>query len=61
MSKNVGLWMVAAALAAGCSHRAVKEDEVQHITEFRMSREDVIEAVYAIMREREPGRFGSLS
>jgi polysaccharide export outer membrane protein len=54
MSKNVGLWMVAAALAAGCSHRAVKEDEVQHITEFRMSREDVIEV--SVWKEPELSR-----
>lgn len=44
MARGVGLWMVAMGLvAAGCSHHAVKEDEVQHISEFRMSREDVIE------------------
>jgi polysaccharide export outer membrane protein len=44
MARGVGLWMVAAAVLAGCSHRAVKEDDqIQHITEFRMSREDVIE------------------
>jgi polysaccharide export outer membrane protein len=54
MSRNVGLWMVAVALAAGCSHRAVKEDEVQHISEFRMSREDVIEV--SVWKEPELSR-----
>ena len=45
MARSVGFWMAGAALiAAGCSHHAqVQEDQVQQISEFRMSREDVIE------------------
>jgi polysaccharide export outer membrane protein len=36
--------MALAAIAAGCSHAsAVQDDEVKHITEFRLSREDVVE------------------
>ena len=43
MARGVAFWMVALTLAA-CSHRAVREDDqVQQMTEFRMSREDVIE------------------
>jgi polysaccharide biosynthesis/export protein len=44
MSRDVGLWMSVLAVAVGCSHAApVQDDEVKHITEFRLSREDVVE------------------
>lgn len=44
MARAVGLWMAVAAVAVGCSHAApVQDDEVKHITEFRLSREDVVE------------------
>ncbi len=44
MARGVVWWMLAAALAAaGCGRHAIKDDQVQHISEFRMSREDVIE------------------
>jgi polysaccharide export outer membrane protein len=55
MTKGVGLWMVAAALVgSGCAHHAVQEDQVQQITEFRMSREDVIEV--SVWKEPELSR-----
>ena len=55
MTRGVGLWMVAVGLVAvGCSHHAVKEDEVQQISEFRMSREDVIEV--SVWKEPELSR-----
>jgi polysaccharide export outer membrane protein len=42
-------------LAAGCSHRAVKEDDqVKQMSEFRMSREDVIEV--SVWKEPELSR-----
>jgi polysaccharide export outer membrane protein len=44
MSKLVGFLMGVAAVAVGCSHAGpVQDDEVKHITEFRLSREDVVE------------------
>jgi polysaccharide export outer membrane protein len=44
-----------ALVAAGCSHRAVKEDDqVQQMSEFRMSREDVIEV--SVWKEPELSR-----
>ena len=44
MTKGVGFWMAVAAVAVGCSHAGpVQDDEVKHITEFRLSREDVVE------------------
>ena len=44
MSRVVGFWIAIAALAAGCSHAAaVQDDEVKHISEVRLSREDVVE------------------
>src|SRR6184192_3716335 len=43
MARVVAFLMVAVAVTA-CSHRAVREDDqVAHMSEFRMSREDVIE------------------
>ena len=40
MSRSVGIWMAMAAVAVGCSHAAaVQDDEVKHITEFRLSRQ----------------------
>jgi polysaccharide export outer membrane protein len=48
------LTIAAALLAAGCSHRAVKEDELQQIAEFRMAREDVIEV--SVWKEPELSR-----
>lgn len=55
MARGVGLWMAAVGLVAvGCSHHAVKEDEVQQISEFRMSREDVIEV--SVWKEPELSR-----
>ena len=44
MTRFVGSWMAAVALLVGCSHSApVTDDEVKHISEFRLSREDVVE------------------
>ena len=44
MSRVVGMWMAVLAVAVGCSHASpVEDDEVKHITEFRLSREDVVE------------------
>ena len=56
MARSVGFWMAGAALiAAGCSHHAqVQEDQVQQISEFRMSREDVIEV--SVWKEPELSR-----
>ena len=55
MAKGVGFWMVAMAVTAvGCSHHVVKDDEVQRIAEFRMSREDVIEV--SVWKEPELSR-----
>ncbi len=43
MARGVALWMVALGLAA-CSHKAVREDDqVAQMTDFRLSREDVVE------------------
>ena len=53
-----GVWFAMAALtlsAAACSHRAVREDDqVLQMTEFRMSREDVIEV--SVWKEPELSR-----
>lgn len=53
-----GVWLSMAALslsAVGCSHRAVREDDqVLQMTEFRMSREDVIEV--SVWKEPELSR-----
>jgi polysaccharide export outer membrane protein len=47
--------MVAAALvASGCAHHPVQDDQVQQISEFRMSREDVIEV--SVWKEPELSR-----
>jgi polysaccharide biosynthesis/export protein len=54
MARGVAIWMVAVALTA-CSHRAVKEDEqVAHMTDFRLSREDVVEV--SVWKEPELSR-----
>ena len=53
MARNVGLWMAAAALVAGCHHAQV-QDDVQQISEFRLSREDVIEV--SVWKEAELSR-----
>jgi polysaccharide biosynthesis/export protein len=56
MARGVALWMAGLTiLAAGCSHRAVKEDDqVKQMSEFRMSREDVIEV--SVWKEPELSR-----
>src|SRR5881397_743580 len=55
MSRSVGIWMAMAAVAVGCSHAAaVQDDEVKHITEFRLSREDVVEV--SVWKEPELSR-----
>ena len=55
MSRVVGLWMAVAAVAVGCSHAApVQDDEVKHITEFRLNREDVVEV--SVWKEPELSR-----
>jgi polysaccharide export outer membrane protein len=55
MARSVGFWMAGAALiAAGCAHHAEVQDEVQQISEFRMSREDVIEV--SVWKEPELSR-----
>jgi polysaccharide export outer membrane protein len=55
MSRVVGLWIGLAAVAAGCSHAGpVQDDEVKHITEFRLSREDVVEI--AVWKEPDLSR-----
>ena len=44
MSRVVGMWIAVLAVAVGCSHASpVEDEEVKHITEFRLSREDVVE------------------
>src|SRR5689334_23415156 len=54
MTRFVGLGM-AALLAVGCSHSApVQDDEVKHISEFRLSREDVVEV--SVWKEPELSR-----
>jgi polysaccharide biosynthesis/export protein len=56
MTRFAGLGMAAAALlAVGCSHSApVQDDEVKHISEFRLSREDVVEV--SVWKEPELSR-----
>jgi len=57
MPRYVGMWMAGAALiAAGCARHAeqVQEDQVQQISDFRMSREDVIEV--SVWKEPELSR-----
>jgi polysaccharide export outer membrane protein len=55
MSRVVGLWIAVTAVAAGCSHAGpIQDDEVKHITEFRLSREDVVEI--AVWKEPELSR-----
>lgn len=56
MAKGVAFWMAGLTmLAAGCSHHAVKEDDqVAQMSEFRMSREDVIEV--SVWKEPELSR-----
>jgi polysaccharide export outer membrane protein len=55
MSRVVGLWIAVAAVAAGCSHAgSIQDDEVKHITEFRLSREDVVEI--AVWKEPDLSR-----
>lgn len=56
MARGVGTCLLGMAMvAAGCSHRAVKEDDqVQAMSEFRMSREDVIEV--SVWKEPELSR-----
>jgi polysaccharide export outer membrane protein len=46
MTRGIAYWMVSAALlaSAGCAHHTgVQDDQVQQISEYRLSREDVIE------------------
>jgi len=55
MSKSVAFWMAAATVAAGCAHRApVEDDAVQQMSEFRLSKEDVIEV--SVWKEPELSR-----
>ncbi|HUJ26131.1 MAG TPA: polysaccharide biosynthesis/export family protein [Myxococcales bacterium] len=51
----MALWIAAAALAAGCAHHApVEDDGVQQMSEFRLSREDVVEV--SVWKEPELSR-----
>ena len=55
MSRNVAFWMAAAVAAAGCAHHGVVEDDaVQHMSEFRLSKEDVVEV--SVWKEPELSR-----
>lgn len=56
MAKGVGMWMAAATLVvAGCAHHSeVQDDQVQQISEFRLSREDVVEV--SVWKEPELSR-----
>jgi polysaccharide biosynthesis/export protein len=56
MARGVGFSMVVLAMAVtACGHNAVREDDqVQQMTEFRMSREDVIEV--SVWKEPELSR-----
>src|SRR5690349_23534585 len=55
MTRFVGLGMAAALLGVGCSHSApVQDDEVKHISEFRLSKEDVVEV--SVWKEPELSR-----
>lgn len=55
MAKNTAIWIAAAALAAGCAHHGPVSDEtVQQMTEFRLSKEDVVEV--SVWKEPELSR-----
>src|ERR1700704_1658869 len=55
MSRVVAVSMAVLAVAVGCSHAGpVQDDEVKHITEFRLSREDVVEV--SVWKEPELSR-----
>lgn len=56
MAMRVGLWMLGAAVVAtGCAHHgAVQDDQVQQMSEFRLSREDVVEV--SVWKEPELSR-----
>jgi polysaccharide export outer membrane protein len=55
MARNYALWMAAAALAAGCAHHGpVEDDAVQQMSDFTLSKEDVIEV--SVWKEPELSR-----
>lgn len=55
MTRFAGLGMAAAALlGVGCSHSAPVQDDVKQMTEFRLSREDVVEV--SVWKEPELSR-----
>jgi len=55
MSRVVAFSMAVLAVSVGCSHAGpVQDDEVKHITEFRLSREDVVEV--SVWKEPELSR-----
>ena len=55
MARNVALWIAAAAFAAGCAHHGpVSDDAVQQMSEFRLSKEDVVEV--SVWKEPELSR-----
>ena len=57
MARGIGSWMTALALiSSGCAHHAaeVKDEQVQQIADFKMSREDVIEV--SVWKEPEMSR-----
>ena len=55
MARNVALWIVAAAFVAGCAHHGpVNDDAVQQMSEFRLSKEDVVEV--SVWKEPELSR-----
>lgn len=55
MSRSVAFWMAAALVAAGCAHHAPQEDDqVQQISDFRLSKEDIVEV--SVWKEPELSR-----
>ena len=55
MARNVALWIAAAAFAAGCAHHGpVNDDAVQQMSEFKLSKEDVVEV--SVWKEPELSR-----
>lgn len=55
MSRSVAFWMAAALVAAGCAHHApAEDDQVAQISEFRLSKEDVVEV--SVWKEPELSR-----
>ena len=54
MARSVAFWMAAAVAAAGCAHHGPVDDSVQQISEFRLSKEDVVEV--SVWKEPELSR-----